>query len=209
MNPAEAKRAGQSKKSIEEIVSYAIGHRIRIHILNLLNGGPYTAAELAELIDEPLNNVSNHVRELLDAGSIEIAEIRRHHNFSQNVYRAVEMPLFTREDFVAMTPQQRKVTWGMIIQRMMAEVLASFAAGKINDDPDAVLAWDWLNLDAQGRKEVSEEQVAFWDRLTEIEADSMNRVAVSKEETTSYVVGELGFERARKTPKPPHSPNDD
>ncbi len=209
MNPSETKRAGQSKKSIEEIVSYAVGHRIRIYILLLLNEGNYTAAELADLIDEPLNNVSNHVRELLDAGSIEIAEIRRRHNFSQYVYRAVEVPLFTREDFAAMTPQQRKVTWGMIIQSMMAEVLASFGAGKMNDDPDAVLAWNWLNLDAQGRKEVSEEQVAFWDRLTEIGADSMNRVAVSGEETVSYVVGELGFERARKAPKPPRSPNGD
>lgn len=209
MNPAAAKRTGQRKKSIEEVVSYALGHRIRIHILLLLNEGTYTAGELAELIDEPLNNVSNHVRELVDAGSIEIAEIRRHRNFTQHVYRAVESPLYTREDFAAMTPQQRKVTWGMIIQSMMAEVMASFGAGKLNDDLDVVVAWDWLNLDAQGREEVSEEQVAFWDRLVEIEAESTNRVAVSGEDTVSYVVGELGFERARKAPKPPRSPNGD
>jgi DNA-binding transcriptional ArsR family regulator len=209
VNPAAAKRTGQRKKSIEEVVSYALGHRIRIHILLLLNEGTYTAGELAELIDEPLNNVSNHVRELVDAGSIEIAEIRRHRNFTQHVYRAVESPLYTREDFAAMTPQQRKVTWGMIIQSMMAEVMASFGAGKLNDDLDVVVAWDWLNLDAQGREEVSEEQVAFWDRLVEIEAESTNRVAVSGEDTVSYVVGELGFERARKAPKPPRSPNGD
>jgi len=161
------------------------------------------------LIGEPLNNVSNHVRELLDAGSIEIAEVRHRRNFAQHVYRAVETPLYTRDDFAAMTPQQRKVTWGMIIQSMMAEVMASFGAEKLTYDPDAVLAWNWLNLDAQGRKEVSEEQVAFWDRLTEIEADSMNRVAVSGEDTISYVVGELGFERARKAPKSSRSPNGD
>jgi DNA-binding transcriptional ArsR family regulator len=209
VNPPGAKRAGQNKKTIEEVVSYALGHRIRIRILLLLNEGNYTAAELAELIDEPLNNVSNHVRELVDAGSIEIAEIRPHHNFSQNVYRAAETPLFTREDFATMPLQQRKVTWGMIIQSMTAEVLASFAAGKMNDDPDVVLAWDWLNVDAQGRKEVSEEQVAFWDRLVEIEAESINRVAVSGEDTVSYIVGELGFERARKAPKPSRSPDGD
>lgn len=209
VNPAGAKRAGQNKKGIEEIVSYALGHRIRIQVLLLLNEGNFTAAELAELIDEPLNNVSNHIRELVDAGSIEIAETIRHRNFDQYIYRAVETTLFTREDFVAMTPHRRKVTWGMIVQRMMAEVLASFAAGKMNDDPDVVLAWDWLNLDAQGRKEVSEEQVAFWDRLVEIEAESINRVAVSGEDTVSYIVGELGFERARKAPKPPRSPNGD
>jgi uncharacterized protein YgbK (DUF1537 family) len=53
---------------------------------------------------------------------------------------------------------------------------------------------------------VPEAQVPFWDRLAEIEAESINRVAVSGEDTTSYVVGELGFERARKTPKAPRSP---
>jgi DNA-binding transcriptional ArsR family regulator len=209
VNPAVGKRTGQRKKNIEEIVSYALGHRTRIHILLLLNESTYTAAELAELIDEPLNNVSNHVRELVDAGSIEIADVRHNRNFVQHVYRAVETPLYSREDFAAMTPQQRKVTWGMIIQSMMAEVMASFGAGKMDHDPDVVLAWDWLNLDAQGRQEVSEEQVAFWNRLGEIEADSINRVAVSGEDTISYVVGELGFERARKAPKPPRSPNGD
>ncbi len=209
MDPVGAKRARQRKKGIEELIRFAIGHRIRIYVLELLNGGTYTATELAELIDEPLNKVANHIGELLDAGSIEIAEIRRPHNFDQYVYRAVEVPLFTREDFVAMTPYQRQVTWGMIIKRMMAEVLASFEARKITDDPAAVLVWDWLNVDAQGRREVSEEQEAFWDRLVEIEAESINRVAISGEETISYVVGELGFERARKAPKLPGSPNAD
>lgn len=209
MKPATGKSTGQQRKGIEEVVSFALAHRIRIWVLFHLNVGTYTATELAELIDEPLNNVANHIRELVDAGSIEIAEIRRRRNFSQNVYRAVEMPLFTREDFAAMTPQQRQVTWGMIIQSLTAEVMASFRAEKMIDDPDAVVAWDWLNLDAQGRKEVSDEQTAFWDRLVEIEADSMNRVAISGEDTVSYVVGELGFERAGKAPKPPRSSNRD
>lgn len=209
MSAAPAKGAGKRRKSIEEVVSYALRHRTRIHILLLLNEGTYTAAELADLIGEPLSNVSNHVRQLADDGSIEIADTRRRRNFDENVYRAVEIPIFTREAMAEMTSYQRKVTWGAIIRSMMAEVMASFEAGRMDDDLGVVLTWDWLNLDAQGRETVSKEQEKFWDRLTEIEIESINRVAVSGEETTSYIVGELGFERARKAPKPPRSPNGD
>ena len=73
----KTRRTGQRKKSIEEVVAYAVGHRIRVHVLIVLNEGTYTPGEIARIIDEPLNNVSNHIRELLDAGSIELAETKR------------------------------------------------------------------------------------------------------------------------------------
>jgi DNA-binding transcriptional ArsR family regulator len=89
---AKSARAGQRKKSIEEVVAYAVGHRIRVQILIVLNEGTYAPGEIAQIIDEPLNNVSNHIRELVDAGSIELAETRRVRNTIQHYYRAIEMP---------------------------------------------------------------------------------------------------------------------
>ena len=83
--------------------------------------------------------------------------------------------------------------------------MASFQAGKIRDDPRSWVASNWLNLDAQGRQEISEEQHRSWKRLEEIEADSINRAAESDEKTVSYVVGQIGFERARTAPRPPRS----
>jgi DNA-binding transcriptional ArsR family regulator len=200
-----AKRPGQRRKSIEEVIAYAVGHRTRVHILLLLNEGTHTAAQLAELIGEPLNNVSNHVRELLDAGSIELAETKRRRNALQHYYRAVETPFYSEDDVVAMTPQQRQVTAGLVIQSMTAEVMAALWAGKMSDDPGVCLTWDWLNLDAEGRRAVSEAQERHWEELTEIEAASLNRSSVSGAETVSYVVGQLGFERARKGSKPARS----
>jgi hypothetical protein len=88
-------------------------------------------------------------------------------------------------------------------------VLSSFAGEKMTYDPEVVVAWDWLNLDKQGRRKVTEEQEAFWDRLIEIEGESNDRVKISGEETVSHVVGELGFERAANAPRRPRSPNGD
>ena len=205
MTTTAAKRAGQQGKSIEEVLHYALGHKIRVEILILLNEGSYTPAEIAEIIGEPLNKVANHIRELLDAGSIEVADIRRRRNTVQHVYRTVETPYYSDEDMAAMTPTQRQVIYGLVIQSMMAEVMASLWAGKIRDDPRPWIAWDWMHLDPQGRQDIADEQERSWQRMCDIQLEALDRAAASGEATASFIVGQLGFERARRAPKPARS----
>jgi DNA-binding transcriptional ArsR family regulator len=202
------KRAGQRKKSIEEVVAYAVGHRIRVHILIVLNEGTFTPGQIAQIIDEPLNNVSNHIRELLDAGSIELAKTERVRNTNQHYYRAVELPHYSDEEVAAMTPEQRQVTAGLAIQSMIAEILAGLWSGNMNSDPRLWLAWNWFNVDEQGREEIADEQARSWERIQALEVDATNRRVHSGEEAASILVSQTGFERARKGPNPP-SPSAD
>lgn len=205
MATATAKRTGQRGKSVEEVVEFALSHRIRSKILVILDQGIYTSAELAEIIGEPLNKIGNHIRELLDAGSIEIADSRRRRNTHQHYYRAVRMPFFSEREAEAMTWQERQVSAGLIIQALMAEVMAGLWAGKLFDDPRDWMTWERFNLDAEGRQELFDEQEESWQRLNAIKARAANRVAESGEDTAPYVVSVLGFERALKAPKPSHS----
>lgn len=203
------KRAGQRGKSIEEVVEYAVSHRIRSKILVVLNQGTYAPVELAAIIREPLNNVSNHIRELLDAGSIEIADTRRRRNFSQHYLRAVPMPFFSKREAEAMTWQQRQVWAGLIIQSLLAELMAGLWARKMFDDPRDWVAWERLDLDAEGRQELYEEQEESWQRLQAIKTRAAERVGQSGEDTTSYVVSVLGFEGALRPPEPSYSADGD
>ncbi|MEX2107172.1 MAG: winged helix-turn-helix domain-containing protein [Solirubrobacterales bacterium] len=201
---AKTGRPGQRKKSIEEVVGYAVSHRIRVHILIVLNEGTYTAAQIAQIIGEPLNNVSNHIRELVDAGSIELAKTEPKGNVLQHFYRAVEMPFYSQEEAEAMTPEQRQVTAGLVVQSASAEVMAALWAGKLAD-PRTCLAWDWFNVDEQGREDIEAEQKRSWERIQEIEAEATNRRAESGEEAQSMLVTLFGYERARKAHKFPPS----
>ncbi len=195
--PAKTSRPGQSKKTIEEVVGYAVSHKTRVHILLVLNEGTYTAAQIAEIIDEPLNNVSNHIRELLDAGSIELAKAEPKGNVLQHYYRAVEVPYYDEEEAAAMTREQRQVTAGLVIQPVIAEVMAALWKGTLTH-PRVILAWNWFNVDKQGREDIAVEQERFWKRIEEIEVESTNRRAKSGEEAESIVVTQLGYPRARK-----------
>lgn len=196
-------RAGQRGKSIEEVVAYALGHRIRVQVLGILSEGTYSPDELARIIDEPLNKVSHHIKELLDAGSIELAKVEKVRNVDQHYYRAIQMPFYTDEEVAAMTPHQRQVGSGLILQYMMAEAMSALWAGKLRDDPRVWLAWRWFNVDAQGRNDIADEQQRSWDRMQEIEAESTNRRATTGEEAVSIIVADMGYERARTAPEPP------
>jgi DNA-binding transcriptional ArsR family regulator len=198
-----ASRAGQRGKSIEEVVSYALGHRIRVYVLTILNEGTYTPDEIARIIGEPLPNVSFHIRELLEAGSIELAKTEKVRNTNQHYYRAVEMPFYSDEEMAAMTPAQRQVTYGLILQCMTAEAMAALWAGRMPSDPRVWMAWRWFNVDEQGRQDLADEQQRSWERYQEIEAESTNRRAQSGEDAASIIMAQMGFQRERTAPSPP------
>ncbi len=117
------------------------------------------------------------------------------------------MPYYSDEEMAAMTPGQRQVTYGLILQCMTAEALAALWAGRMQSDPRTWLAWRWFNVDVQGREDIADEQARFWDRVQEIEAESTNRRARSGEGAESVVVASLGFMRERTAPKPPSPTN--
>ena len=84
-------------KSVEERVGTALGHRIRVEILALLNEGVRTADELAGFIGESRQTVHHHLKVLLREKSIEIARIERRRNANLYFYRAIDMASFDEE----------------------------------------------------------------------------------------------------------------
>lgn len=186
-------------RSVEEAVSYAIGHRIRIEILAILNDGTHSPDELARLLREPLSKITHHLKELLESRSIEIARVEKVRNVTQNFYRtaAVDVAYLSDEAMAKKTAEERHEFYGLALQASMTEALASFWAGKITDDPRAWLAWCWFNVDAQGRNEIADEMAASWERIVDIEDRATARRAKSGEEAVSMVVTTFAHERSR------------
>lgn len=195
-------RPGQRGKSIDQKIAYALGSRVRIEVLRLLNEGVLTADGLADLIGESRQNIHHHLKELLGGGMIEIAKIEKKRNTDLFYYRALGRGSLDRQTLEALTSEKRQEIAGLIVQHSSVEVMAALAAGKLSNDPRVCLMWNWLRLDDQGREELFEEQERFWERIEEIEADSVNRSADSGEPTPSYIVAQWAFERAAIAPVP-------
>jgi DNA-binding transcriptional ArsR family regulator len=195
---------GQRAKSIEEIVANSVRHRIRIEVLALLNEGVYTPDEISSILDEPIGKVTHHISELAEGGAIELAKTEQVRNATRHFYRAVQQPYVAAEAATAMTPQQRQVIAGLILQSIMAESMSAFWAGNMIDDPDhTMLSWRWFNVDQKGQGEIIAELAESWSRVQEIEARSASRRAESGEDATSMIVALQGFKRSRSSLTPP------
>jgi predicted transcriptional regulator len=195
------KRDKKQRKKIEDAVEYALAHKARVELLILLNEASYTKTELSELTGIALNNVGNHIRRMLDDGTIEVADKEERRGTNVFWYRAVEIPSYSQEEAEGLTWMERHMIAGLIAQGGTAEVLAALRKGNLAD-PRTILSWDWYNVDAQGRNEMDVENHRHLERLRQIECDSINRCATSKEETTPILVSLFAFVRARKPRRP-------
>lgn len=202
----QRKREKKQRKRIEEAVQYALSHRIRIEILTMLNEGSYTAGEVAEVTEIPLSNVSNHIKRMLEDGSIEVAKVEERRATNVYWYRAVDIPEYSQEEAEKLTETERQNIAGWVVQSGSAEVVSALWKGNLAD-PRTILSWDWYNVDAQGRDAMEVENVRHLERLREIECESLNRCAESREETTPLLVSLFAFVRARKPRRPGRSRN--
>jgi DNA-binding transcriptional ArsR family regulator len=193
-------------KRIEEAVQYALSHLFRIEILTLLNEGSYTAGEVAEVTEIELSNVSNHIKRMLEDGSIEVAKVEERRATNVCWYRAVEIPEYSQEEAELLTQTERQHIAGWVVQSGEAEVLAALWKGNLAD-PRTILAWDWYHVDAEGRETLEAENARHLERVREIECEALNRVVESQEDTTPILVNLSAFERARK-PRRPRSVTD-
>jgi len=193
-------RLGQGRRSVASAVAYAITHQARIEIHTILNEAPRSKEELARLIRAPASkNIAHHLREMLADGSIELAFVKPVRNAFEHYYRAVEIPFYDDEEIAAMPPEAREATAGVILEGVMSEAMAALWAGKMINDRRVWLSWRWFNVDAQGREDIADDQARHWERVREIEVESLGRCAKSGEPTKSIIVTSLGFERFRSS----------
>jgi len=198
----KAKRKREKeRKRIEEVVQYALSHRYRVEILTLLNQASYTASELSDLTGISMQNVSNHLKRMLQDGAIEVVETEERRGTNVFWYRAFGILEYTQEQAEALTELERQTIAGWVVQSGTAETMAALWKGNLAD-PRTILHWSWYTFDEKGRVDAEAANVRHLEEIRQIECESLGRMVESKEEPTSMIVSLFSFVRARKTPRP-------
>jgi DNA-binding transcriptional ArsR family regulator len=180
----------------DDALPRSVMHWIKVEALAILNEGEFSAGEVAILIGEDVKNVRNHLRELYEAGSIELAGSKNVGGYVRAIYRAIELPVIEDEEARKMTAEERHDVSGAISQGLLAETVSAYRNGKLDTDP-VCLMWDAPVLDGLGEQKMHDLFLATWAQAQEIEAESINRLAESGETGQINVVGLLAFERGR------------
>ena len=155
----------------------ALAHPLRVQLLAALNAGVASPNELAKKLNEPLTNVSYHVRMLHDLGCIELVETEPRRGALEHYYRAIVRPFFGDRDWKRLPKNARGSISDAVLQLVWDDTSEAIKSGIFDEREDRHLSRSVLCVDEQGWEELSELLVKTLDQTMQIEADSASRAA--------------------------------
>lgn len=180
MNEDQTKSKKKTPKSSEEGIDVrvikALGHPLRQRVLQVLNVRVASPSEVAEELDEPLSNVSYHVKILIECDAIELVRTAPVRGALEHFYRAMMRPRLEAGNWAAL-PESSRVS---LLEQTLGQALDRVEASATADgfkDLDTAVVWSDFELDRQGVQEVTRELSAFLDRVLELQAGAMTRLA--------------------------------
>jgi DNA-binding transcriptional ArsR family regulator len=164
----------------------ALAHPLRVQLLSLLNEGVASPNELAKKLDEPLTNVSYHVRMLHDLGCIELVETEPRRGALEHYYRAIVRPFFADKDWKRLPKNARGSISDAVLQLVWDDSAEAIKTGLFDEREDRHLSRSVLCVDDEGWDALNELLVETLDQAMQIQADSASRAA--KAETDRFGV---------------------
>src|SRR5215210_3929457 len=179
----------------------AIGHPLRWQMLEALNEGESSPAQLARRFGEPVNLVAYHMGILAKAGGVELVRTEPRRGSTEHYYRATMRPSFADREWARLPPETRRKVLTVETKRIVNGIKAA-AAGSGLDHPKAHVSWSPLELDREGYDEVATLLGGVLEKLHEIQARAAVRLAdreSKKHAKLSTEVAIVHFERPKRS----------
>jgi DNA-binding transcriptional ArsR family regulator len=173
----------------------ALSHPLRREILDWLvarsSGSP---SEMARNLDADLTEVSYHARQLEKYGVIELIEKKPTRRGSpEHIYRPMARVILSDEEVGELSAGDRQVFAAQIVQNMMADLRKGFRAGAFGKRSDWELLHHMLTVDKEGYQQVRNLCQRVEDELFQIQAESDERRATSKEHALRVSASQCSF----------------
>ncbi len=176
----------QMASAVDSRLAKALAHPLRVQLLAALNEGVASPNELAKRLEEPLTNVSYHVRMLHDLGCIELVETEPRRGALEHYYRAIVRPFFGERDWKRLPKNARGSISDAVLQLVWDDASEAIKSGLFDEREDRHLSRSVLVVDEQGWEELHDVLAETLDRAMQIQADSAARN--SKDEGESFNV---------------------
>ena len=154
----------------------AMAHPLRGKILmHLSSHGTASPADLSRVLDEPIGNVSYHVRMLLDLDCVELVDTRQRRGAVEHFYRATRRAILDDDAWAKLPPAARKgfaVQW---FREAFADVSTAIDGGRLEGAAEDVqLNFSKLALDEDGWTELHGLLEDVMQRALDLQARAAN-----------------------------------
>jgi DNA-binding transcriptional ArsR family regulator len=175
----------QTASAVDSRLAKALAHPLRVQLLAALNEGVASPNELAKKLDEPLTNVSYHVRMLHDLGTIELVETEPRRGALEHYYRAIVRPFFGERDWKRLPKNARGSISDAVLQLVWEDAADAIKSGLFDERDDRHLSRSVLAVDERGWEELHDLLAETLDRAMQIQADSASRASKDDGDTMS------------------------
>ena len=153
----------------------ALAHPLRVQLLTALNEGVASPNELAKRLNEPLTNVSYHVRMLHDLGCIELVETEPRRGALEHYYRAIVRPFFADRDWKKLPKNTRGSISDTVLGLVWDDTADAIKSGIFDERENRHLSRSVLCMDEKGWEDMNDLLSETLDRAMQIQADSAGR----------------------------------
>jgi DNA-binding transcriptional ArsR family regulator len=188
-------------EGITQQLAKALAHPLRVRILTSLHRGISSPNQLAQELDEPLGNVSYHVKTLLEYDCVELVKTEPRRGAVEHFYRATERAFFSDADWAKIPASARKGIEGVILESIGQDATAALTEGTIDARTDSHVSRTPLNLDEQGWTELNKLLGDLLENAMKIGEESASRLANEKAEGIPTSLSLLHFELPAKPAK--------
>jgi DNA-binding transcriptional ArsR family regulator len=188
-------------EGITQQLAKALAHPLRVRILTELNRGISSPNQLAQELDEPLGNVSYHVKTLLEYDCVELVKTEPRRGAVEHFYRATERAFFSDSDWAKIPASARKGIEGVILEAIGQDATAAMIEGTIDARTDSHISRTPLVLDDAGWSELSKLLGETLEQAMKIGEESAGRLAGGGADSIPTSLSLLHFEVPQKEAK--------
>jgi DNA-binding transcriptional ArsR family regulator len=157
--------------AIDQRIMKALSHPLRVRMLTLLNQKVSSPSELAEELDEPLGNVSYHMRFLADLNMVKLVRTEPRRGAVEHYYEALEPPLISDDDWAQLPAALRRSLSDSTLSQIARDLKGAAKTGGF-DRENIHVSRVALTLDEQA-----------WDELSEMLSDVLERASRLQEQS--------------------------
>lgn len=143
-------------------------------MLTVLNQRVASPSELAGELDEPIGNVSYHMRTLADLGMVELVRTEPRRGAVEHYYRAIERPHLPAQDWATLPPSVRRSFSDATGRQVLDDFTAAAKGGGFERDGARLNRLE-LKLDAKGWAEVGKLLDDVSQRIEKVAAKAKDR----------------------------------
>jgi DNA-binding transcriptional ArsR family regulator len=188
-------------EGITQQLAKALAHPLRVRILTSLNRGISSPNQLAQELDEPLGNVSYHVKTLLEYDCVELVKTEPRRGAVEHFYRATERAFFSDADWAKIPASARRGIDGVVLEAIGQDATAAMIGGTIDSRTDTHISRTPLNLDEAGWEQLSKLLKDTLESAMKIGEESASRLANDGADGISSSLSLLHFEIPAKEAK--------